>query len=308
MPRLVHAILLVGLLGGSLIEAFAGFSIIGPNYSSSRGWELYQSSVSSTAASNSGSSPPSLLPPVISAEGLSWTIDSARNLRVAFVEQEPPTPSDVCVSDALLGITSSDAGVPSSGTSTVFDVVRNYRIVSERAQEDVEGFAKAAADMDKLNGWAVLTKADEVATRLRVDHLKDIPLANLSGGERKRVALAAALIQEPDVLLLDEPTNHLDLSAIQWLSDLIVNPYSQNTLSGVKLTILTVTHDRAFLEEVCDSILELENGNLYGYSDVSYMGYLEKKEERWANEDAAQQARKTKYKKELDWMRRQPQA
>eukprot|EP00550_Attheya_septentrionalis_P005933 CAMPEP_0198290664 /NCGR_PEP_ID=MMETSP1449-20131203/8442_1 /TAXON_ID=420275 /ORGANISM="Attheya septentrionalis, Strain CCMP2084" /LENGTH=746 /DNA_ID=CAMNT_0043989191 /DNA_START=128 /DNA_END=2368 /DNA_ORIENTATION=+ len=367
MPRLrVHAILLVGLLGGSLIEAFAAFSRIGPNYSPSRGRELYQSSVSSTAASNSGSSPPSLLPPVISAEGLScshdggskWqlkdvsyvlprgarvglvgpngcgkstflkilaqatssyvdddsgvvytgTIDSARNLRVAFVEQEPPTPSDVCVSDALLGITSSDAGVPSSGTSTVFDVVRNYRIVSERAQEDVEGFAKAAADMDKLNGWAVLTKADEVATRLRVDHLKDTPLANLSGGERKRVALAAALIQEPDVLLLDEPTNHLDLSAIQWLSDLIVNPYSQNTLSGGKLTILTVTHDRAFLEEVCDSILELENGNLYGYSDVSYMGYLEKKEERWANEDAAQQARKTKYKKELDWMRRQPQA
>lgn len=173
-------------------------------------------------------------------------------------------------------------------------------MASETANENPEEFAAAAAQMDALQGcWDVLTKADEIATKLRVFHLQGQSLANLSGGERKRVALATALIQEPDVLLLDEPTNFLSLAGVQWLADLL--------FGDRKLTILMVTHDRAFLDEVCDRILELDNGMLYEYMG-SYADYLQGKEERLAAEDAAVQAAKAKYRVELEWMRRQPQA
>lgn len=117
-------------------------------------------------------------------------------------------------------------------------------------------FTQASEAMDVVSGWNVLTKADEVASKLRVHHLKDQSLSTLSGGERKRVALAAALVQEPDVLLLDEPTNFLSLAGVQWLAELLTQ--------DSKLTFLMVTHDRAFLDEVCDRILELDNGNLVG--------------------------------------------
>lgn len=117
-----------------------------------------------------------------------------------------------------------------------------------------ETFAAASSEMDAMDGWDVLTKADEVATKLRVRHLQNQPLSNLSGGERKRVALAAALVQNPTVLLLDEPTNFLSLAGVQWLADLLRD--------NKKLTILMVTHDRAFLDDVCDRILELDRGNI----------------------------------------------
>ncbi|KAL7472265.1 hypothetical protein ACHAXS_012591 [Conticribra weissflogii] len=226
------------------------------------------------------------------------TVECPRDIRVAFVEQEPPSPSGVSVSDALLGITSISSS-DARGVSSVYEIVRRYRLASMNASTDPDEFANAAAAMDATNGWAVLTKADEVATRLRVKHLEDQPLSSLSGGERKRVALAAALVRDPDVLILDEPTNHLDLAAIRWLSDLIQEKR--------KMTLLTVTHDRAFLEEVCNTILELDRGSFYTY-EGSYANYLEGKEERLAIEDQSVREAKAKYKKELDWMRRQPQA
>ena len=188
--------------------------------------------------------------------------------------------------------------------SPIFDyhwfdqIVREYRIASLNAGEDPDRFAEAAARMDSNDGWDVLTRADEISTRLRVRHLEDQPLASLSGGERKRVALAAGLVRDPDVLILDEPTNHLDLAAIRWLSDLIVDKR--------KMTLLTVTHDRAFLQDTCNSILELDRGNFYLH-EGSYNKFLEGKEERLALEDQAYRVAKGKYKKELEWMRRQPQ-
>lgn len=121
-------------------------------------------------------------------------------------------------------------------------------------------FSAASAEMDAVDGWSVLTKADEVATKLRVRHLQDQPLANLSGGERKRVALAAALLQNPTVLLLDEPTNFLSLAGVQWLADLLKD--------NKKLTVLMVTHDRAFLDETCDRILELDQGQLVSTTGI----------------------------------------
>ncbi|KAL7504837.1 hypothetical protein ACHAXN_002377 [Cyclotella atomus] len=231
-------------------------------------------------------------------------VECPRDVKVSFVEQEPPSPSDVTVSDALLGVTSTQSSssggtTTTSGIMSVYETVRQYRLASLNAANDPEGFANIAAKMDSTNGWDVLTKADEIATKLRVKRLEDQMLSSLSGGERKRVALAAALVQEPDVLILDEPTNHLDLAAIRWLSDLIKEKR--------KMTLLTVTHDRAFLEETCNSILELDRGTFYTH-EGTYSTFLQNKAERLANEDQAFREAKKKYKNELEWMSRQPQA
>eukprot|EP00579_Thalassiosira_antarctica_P002481 CAMPEP_0201872018 /NCGR_PEP_ID=MMETSP0902-20130614/4815_1 /ASSEMBLY_ACC=CAM_ASM_000551 /TAXON_ID=420261 /ORGANISM="Thalassiosira antarctica, Strain CCMP982" /LENGTH=756 /DNA_ID=CAMNT_0048398177 /DNA_START=44 /DNA_END=2314 /DNA_ORIENTATION=- len=234
-------------------------------------------------------------------------VECPRDVTVAFVEQEPPSPSDVTVSDALLGVTQTSQSTASrggsgasnnSGITAVFEIVRRYRLASLHAATDPDAFSNAARAMDVNNGWAVLTKAEDVSTRLRVRHLLDQPLSSLSGGERKRVALAAALVTDPDVLILDEPTNHLDLAAIRWMSDLINKEK--------KMTVLTVTHDRAFLEEVCNTILELDRGQFYTYPG-SYSAYVQGKEERWAIEDQNFKDAKAQFKKELAWMRKQPQ-
>ena len=147
----------------------------------------------------------------VDAESISYTgeIELPRDVTVAFVEQEPLSPSDITVADALLGIKSSQSAT--KNPNSVFQIVRNYNQVCNAAEFDDNAFDKASAAMDKGGGggWDVLTKVDEIATRLRLDDLKDQSLSKLSGGERKRVALGAALVQTPDVLLLDEPTNHL---------------------------------------------------------------------------------------------------
>ena len=225
-------------------------------------------------------------------------VSAPRNLRIAYVEQAPSAPPGLSVMDALLGIT--DKARDTKNTNTVYSAVRRYRIAASRAEQDPDEFAAASANMEKWTGaWDVLTRADEIATKLRIGHLQDKPLSKLSGGERKRVALAAALVQDPDVLLLDEPTNFLSLAGVQWVSDLL----NQDP----NLTILVVTHDRAFLDDVCNRVLELDNGKLYEY-DGSYANFLEAKDARLQREAAALQAAKNKYKLELEWMRRQPQA
>ena len=230
-----------------------------------------------------------------------------KTIRISMVEQEPPLPADITVGDAILGITTSiDSSSSINNSKSLMDVVRRYRIVSQQAEKDsnydADVFVKASADMDYLGGWDVLTKAEEIATKLKVNHLQEQPLSNLSGGERKRVALCAALVEEPDVLLLDEPTNFLSLAGVEWLADLLTDRNN-----NPKLTILMVTHDRAFLEQVCDQIVELDRGSLYEHPG-SYSSYLQGKEERLAAEDAAIANAKTKYRVELEWMRRQPQA
>jgi ATP-binding cassette subfamily F protein uup len=234
-------------------------------------------------------------------------VTKSRDVRVAHVQQEPPMPSDVTVGDAILGITTNTdqelLDTSASSSRNVFNVVRRYRLAVQTAETNPDEFTAASAAMDARNGWGVLTKADEISTKLRVYHLQDQPLSQLSGGERKRVALCAALVEEPDVLLLDEPTNFLSLAGVQWLADLL----TQATSSQQQLTILMVTHDRAFLEDVADRILELDRGQLYEHVG-SYSKYVESKADRLANEDAQYQSSKAKLKVELEWMRRQPQA
>jgi ATP-binding cassette subfamily F protein uup len=226
------------------------------------------------------------------------TVEVPRDVSVAFVEQEPLSPSDVTVGDALLGIKSnSQNNGGNSNSNSVYQIVRNYGQVCNALEFDDDAFNKASAAMDAADGWNVLTKADEISMRLQLDDLKDQSLSKLSGGERKRVAIGAALVQSPDVLLLDEPTNHLDLKAIRLLSDVISDEK--------KMTVLCITHDRSFLNEVCDRIVELDAGSIYGY-EGNYGDFLVGKEARYANEDKVMSSRKKKLTRELAWMRKQP--
>lgn len=140
-------------------------------------------------------------------------------------------------------------------------------------------------------------KAKQILTQLHIDDLNQ-PMRELSGGQQKRVALANVLITEPDFLILDEPTNHLDLNMIEWL---------ENFLSRSTLTLLMVTHDRYFLDHVCNVIIELDDRTIYTYRG-NYAYYLEKRQERIDNRRAEIQRANNLYRKELDWMRRMPQA
>jgi ATP-binding cassette subfamily F protein uup len=151
--------------------------------------------------------------------------------------------------------------------------------------------------MDLHNAWDFEARAKEVLGRLNLHNLSRT-MNTLSGGERRRIALARVLIEEPDILFLDEPTNHLDLDMIQWL---------ERYLAQSKMTILMITHDRYFLENVCDTILELDDQTLYKYKG-NYSYYLEKREERKENALAHRTKARGIFKRELEWMRSTPSA
>lgn len=162
---------------------------------------------------------------------------------------------------------------------------------------DEELIAKSFEQITELNAWDIENRVHQVLSVLKLDNTSQ-KIENLSGGQKKRVALAKVLVAEPDFLILDEPTNHLDLDMIEWLEEY---------LSKSKSTILMVTHDRYFLEVVCDTILELEDQTIYKYKgNFSY--YLEKKAERQEQLASTIDKARNAMRKELEWMRRQPKA
>jgi ABC transport system ATP-binding/permease protein len=175
------------------------------------------------------------------------------------------------------------------------NAVKEYN--SATLHHDEEAIHAAFEKLSELNAWDIEVRVNQILSVLKIDNT-DLLIGNLSGGQKKRVALAKVLIAEPDFLILDEPTNHLDLDMIEWLEDY---------LSKSKSTILMVTHDRYFLEVVCDTILELDNKTLYRYKgNFSY--FLEKKAEREEQFEATVEKAKNQFRKELEWMRRQPKA
>ncbi|MEY4539744.1 MAG: hypothetical protein RLZZ306_1501, partial [Bacteroidota bacterium] len=163
--------------------------------------------------------------------------------------------------------------------------------------EDMDLLSNALELMDKYQAWDYESRVKQILGKLGI-HDIERKVSELSGGQRKRVAMAKVLIEEPDFMIFDEPTNHLDLETIEWL---------EQTLSAQNITVLLVTHDRYFLDRVCNNIVELENGNIHTYKG-NYGYFLEKKAEREASEAASIDKAKNTLRTELEWMRRQPKA
>lgn len=165
-------------------------------------------------------------------------------------------------------------------------------------QQTVRSFVYSAQRPDHEDPWAFEQRIEEILSRLKLDDKLDQQMQLLSGGEQKKVALSRILIDDTNLLLLDEPTNHLDVQMIEWLEEF---------LSRQRLAILMVTHDRYFLDHVCQDIYEIDNSRLYHYRG-NYDYYLRKKAERQYNERVEVEKAKSLYRTELDWMRRMPQA
>lgn len=182
----------------------------------------------------------------------------------------------------------------------VLNAIRDYELVCETG--DAEKIMDAIANMDHLGAWDFDAKVKQILSKLNIHHL-DQRVASLSGGQRKRVALARTLIDvgfdaQHALLLMDEPTNHLDVEMIEWL---------EYYLGQEKVTLLMVTHDRYFLDAVCEVIWEMDSSNIYTYQG-DYANFLEKKAARIDSDQATIDKAKNQYRKELDWMRRQPKA
>ena len=178
----------------------------------------------------------------------------------------------------------------------ILPIIKQYEKALENP-EDSDNYQKAFDLMDQHNAWDFETQYKLVLSKLKLNDLS-MKVGKLSGGQKKRLSLAVLLINKPDLIILDEPTNHLDLEMIEWLEEYFKKE---------KITLFMVTHDRYFLERVCNEIIELDHGELHKYKG-NYSYYLEKKEERITQEATTTNKAKNLFKKELDWMRRQPKA
>lgn len=207
-----------------------------------------------------------------------------RDLRVGYLDQDPDFPKELSVLDACL--------------QTDNEAVRTIAAYEHcMLSEYHEGLDEILAQMDLHKAWDYETRIKQILGKLKITNFEQ-KIGKLSGGQLKRVALANVLIAEPDLLILDEPTNHLDLEMIEWLEDF---------LKRSTMALLMVTHDRYFLDRVCTNIYEIDHQALYQYNG-NYSYYLEKRQERLDSFNAESERAVNLYRKELEWMRRQPQA
>lgn len=215
----------------------------------------------------------------------SGRVVTRKGMRVGYLEQEPTFPAGVEIMEWLLQL----------DHPLVKAVIRYKESISNPDKHD--DMTDSLAEMDRLNAWDTESKLTAILDKL---DLKDIHAVvdQLSGGQKKRLALAGFLLTEPDFLIMDEPTNHLDLDMIEWL---------EGWLNDAPFALLMVTHDRYFLEAICDTIYELDEGTLYKY-EGNYSYYLEKKEERTQMMRSNIEKAKNIYRRELEWIRSTPQA
>lgn len=216
---------------------------------------------------------------------------TAKGIDIGFLEQEPELDESLSISEFI-----------SRGKSDMVRLVTEYEEAARQQAENFnvetqKAFQKATAAMDAAGAWDYEQRLEQVLGRLDIHNL-DQSIASLSGGERKRVALAFVLLDNPNLLILDEPTNHLDVEMIEWLEE-----YLQQS----NITLLMVTHDRYFLDRVCNHILELDDGILYHHKG-NYEYFLQKRSERQEIERREAYKAKQHYKNELEWMRRSPKA
>ena len=206
------------------------------------------------------------------------------DLKVAFLHQMPEFDLNLMVIDVCL-----------SGNDAITETIKEYE--DSLATGDAVLMANAISRMDAAVGWDSEDRMKQVLTQLNITDFNQ-PVRELSGGQRKRLALAKAIISNPEFLILDEPTNHLDVEMIEWLEDY---------LKRSRMTLLMVTHDRYFLDRVCTKIIELDDKQIYSY-DGNYDYYLSKREERINAQNAELAKVKNLLRTELEWMRCQPQA
>ena len=221
-------------------------------------------------------------------EGTIWI---HKDVTVALFEQEPQFAEELSVLDNIFHY-----------KHPVAEAMRNYEKILAEGSKDHNALSAALARIDELGAWDFEAKVHQILSKLNIHNL-DQKVKTLSGGQRKRVALAQVLIDigfehKHVLLIMDEPTNHLDVTMVEWL---------ENYLNQQKVTLLMVTHDRYFLEDVCDEIWELDEEKLYTYSG-DYQSYLEKKAARIENTIANIDKAKNQFRKELEWMRKQPKA
>lgn len=212
-------------------------------------------------------------------------INKRKGITISYLSQSPQLDENASLEEAIL-----------AADNETLQIINEYENALLNP-EDQTAYQKSFDAMEQHQAWDFETQYKQILSQLKLPEL-DKKVKTLSGGQKKRLALCIALLEKPDLLILDEPTNHLDLDMIEWLEAFFAKE---------KLTLLLVTHDRYFLERVCNEIIELDHGQLYTYKG-NYAYYLEKRNARIEQENTVAHKTKLHFKKELEWMRRQPKA